>query len=417
MKIFFLLVIILFTQTLQSQWILQSPPPGGNLYDVEFYNRYTGWAVGDGGRILKTTNSGTNWNLVPNPATNKPLSSIHIVDSNICYVVGWFETIIKTTDAGASWIIIRNGEWGFGSSYDGVFFIDENTGWIGGTGQKILKTTNGGETIITHPLFMGEINEIFFKDVNTGLLTSSGVTTFKSTDGGLNWTLLSLPIGTRIPTFNKISVVDNKYCWLAGSDNRVFKSTDFGDSWDTVARAPVAQLTSSMRFATFINKDTGFLGGEAAYLYKSTNGGLNWVRENTGNYERAMFSMYMYNDSLAWIVGNSGKITHTTNGGQVFVGVSDDVTSSPNEFRLEQNYPNPFNPNTTINYHVPERSYVAIKIFDIAGREKMLAVSEYKSAGDYSVNVDFSSLQLGIYFYLLYSGDRRMETKKMIYVK
>ncbi|HMQ70385.1 MAG TPA: YCF48-related protein, partial [Ignavibacteria bacterium] len=81
---------------LNAQWILQSSFTSSNLYDIEFYNRHTGWAVGDGGTILKTTNGGTNWLNIPNPAVGKPLSSIHIVDSNICYVVGWFETIIKT---------------------------------------------------------------------------------------------------------------------------------------------------------------------------------------------------------------------------------------------------------------------------------------------------------------------------------
>lgn len=133
-KLIFIL-LFLFMNNSYGQWILQSSFTNDNLYDVEFFNRYTGWSVGDGGKILKTTNGGTNWLDVPNPAVGKPLMGIHIVDSNICYVVGWFETIIKTTNGGSNWIEIRNGGFAFASSYEAVFFINENTAWIAGTGQ------------------------------------------------------------------------------------------------------------------------------------------------------------------------------------------------------------------------------------------------------------------------------------------
>ena len=44
-------------------------------------------------------------------------------------------------------------------------------------------------------------------------------------------------------------------------------------------------------------------------------------------------------------------------------------TIAPTGYNLYQNYPNPFNPKTTIEYEVPEKSFVTIKIYDILGRE------------------------------------------------
>jgi len=89
-------------------------------------------------------------------------------------------------------------------------------------------------------------------------------------------------------------------------------------------------------------------------------------------------------------------------------------------YELNQNYPNPFNPITTIRYQLPERSIVALKIFDILGREAATLVNEEKPAGSFEVQFNASGLTSGIYFYQLKAGDpstgsRQVysETKKM----
>ena len=59
--------------------------------------------------------------------------------------------------------------------------------------------------------------------------------------------------------------------------------------------------------------------------------------------------------------------------------------SIPLQYRLEQNYPNPFNPTTTIKFEIPVSSFVALKIFDITGKEVVTLVNEYKQNGSYQV--------------------------------
>jgi hypothetical protein len=95
-------------------------------------------------------------------------------------------------------------------------------------------------------------------------------------------------------------------------------------------------------------------------------------------------------------------------------------------YQLSQNYPNPFNPSTTIQYQIPEISFVTLKVYDVLGNEIATLVNEEKPAGNYEV--EFSAkggsasggnawnLPSGIYFYRLQTGTFA-ETKKMALIK
>jgi len=92
------------------------------------------------------------------------------------------------------------------------------------------------------------------------------------------------------------------------------------------------------------------------------------------------------------------------------------VVGTPTEFSLGQNYPNPFNPSTTINYSIPEFSFVTLKVYDVLGSEVATLVNEDKSVGSYEVEFDANELTSGIYFYKIQSGSF-VETKKMVLMK
>ena len=93
-----------------------------------------------------------------------------------------------------------------------------------------------------------------------------------------------------------------------------------------------------------------------------------------------------------------------------------DVGAIPTVYTLSQNYPNPFNPTTTINYKIPELSFVTLKVYDVLGSEVATIANEEKPAGNYDVEFDGSVLTSGIYFYRIQVGDYT-NTKKMILLK
>ena len=91
-------------------------------------------------------------------------------------------------------------------------------------------------------------------------------------------------------------------------------------------------------------------------------------------------------------------------------------TTLPASFDLSQNYPNPFNPSTTINYDLPVKSFVTLKVYDILGSEVATLVNENQDASHYSIKFDASKLSSGIYLYKLKAGDF-VQTRKMILMK
>jgi len=88
----------------------------------------------------------------------------------------------------------------------------------------------------------------------------------------------------------------------------------------------------------------------------------------------------------------------------------------PKTFDLKQNYPNPFNPETTIEFSLPEKSEVTLKIYNILGSEAVTLVNEQLIAGTYKYNWNATGFASGIYFYKISAG-KYIFTKKLILLK
>ena len=88
----------------------------------------------------------------------------------------------------------------------------------------------------------------------------------------------------------------------------------------------------------------------------------------------------------------------------------------PTQYTLMQNYPNPFNPTTTIEYTLPQRASVEIKVLDVLGREVGTLVNEEKPSGVYSLQWNADGAASGVYFYRLKVGGF-VETKKMLLLR
>ena len=93
----------------------------------------------------------------------------------------------------------------------------------------------------------------------------------------------------------------------------------------------------------------------------------------------------------------------------------------PQEFTLLQNYPNPFNPETTIEYMVPERERIVIKIYNLMGKEVRILVDEQNQPGHYRIIWDGRDEQgekvaSGVFIYRMRAG-QFVSMKKLVLMR
>jgi len=88
----------------------------------------------------------------------------------------------------------------------------------------------------------------------------------------------------------------------------------------------------------------------------------------------------------------------------------------PTQVTLLQNFPNPFNPSTTIEYVLPQVSFVSLNIYDMLGRILGTPVHSVQQQGKHSIQFDASTFPSGTYVYRLQTH-KQTEIRKMIVVK
>ncbi|MBN2029647.1 T9SS type A sorting domain-containing protein [bacterium] len=104
-------------------------------------------------------------------------------------------------------------------------------------------------------------------------------------------------------------------------------------------------------------------------------------------------------------------------GGNNYVSAVDEANPEMiHSYKLYQNYPNPFNPSTSIDYQLPAKVFVTLKIFDILGNEVETLVNGSQDAGNHSVQFNASDLPSGVYYYRLETG-MNQETRKLLLLK
>ena len=192
--ILLLLILILTLNVLYSQggWQFQNPNPTGNLLNsVHFANAFTGYAVGMYGTLIKTIDAGNSWTLL-NTGHNgvyDNLSFVFFTNVNTGYISGGGGAtgtglILKTVNGGLNWTQVNPGP---NAPINGIFFVNDLTGFAAGSYGKIFKTVNAGDNLSTQTLTGSHLGPIFFVNVNVGYVSGNDSAFFKTTNSGVSW--------------------------------------------------------------------------------------------------------------------------------------------------------------------------------------------------------------------------------------
>jgi gliding motility-associated-like protein len=141
-----------------TDWRFSNPRPFGfTVLDVEFGDNNKVIAVGTDGGIARSTDGGATWTYGAFTFTGPTgvlargsFQDVHFVSPTVAYAVGSAGCMAKTTDGGATWSFVQTPLFNRQRNINSVWFINENTGYIGGQHNtpdslpKLYFTTNGG---------------------------------------------------------------------------------------------------------------------------------------------------------------------------------------------------------------------------------------------------------------------------------
>lgn len=425
---------------------------GYTFLSITLVDTGTGYAAGSNGIVYKTVNKGASW---------FPISKYHVDGFSSIYFynnkLGWAwgnSVLLKTADGGTNWKKIDPG---FYVSPNKIQFIDEKNGWAAETykyssSSKIIYTSNSGETWKT--IYTGSVFDFQMINKTKGFLAGGGL--YKTTDGGENWSLIEYADIHFLKVFfkddkNGLAIGynrNNSYLTLAK------KTTDGGETWVSCqnsingypynsynCKTAIKVLINGYLLYTtfdmgdtwtisnynfyidqntpvfFVDDRTGYYVNYNGVLYKTENGGIDWVmNQQLPNRGSGYSSIYFTDINNGWIAGYGATILATKNGGGI---VSDDDKKENgvvNNYLLKQNYPNPFNPSTKIEYCLPTESHIKLSVYDAMGRLVKDLFNGTQQAGRHTHVFEPSGIASGIYFCKL-EYPYNSQIIKMVFIK
>lgn len=306
--------------------------PEPNLYgmsNIDFISQSTGFAAGTN-TIKKTTDSGSSWiSRYDNP--DYTLSYVDCLSDNDIFVSGNNGSFFKSTNGGNNWSC--NARYFSTNNFNDVRYIGRDTILIAGDSGKVYRTSNKGINWSTINTPTGNnLNRLLFINSTTGFVTGDSSTILKTTNAGISWIIkhtgvFGLMKDMSNADINNIFAVGFYYVGITYYP--IFlKSTDCGETWSN-ASSPISSLLLSVKF---LNSQTGFLGSFAPNIYKSTDGGNNWVQKTMNESGSGIRDIYFIDGGTGFICTQEKYIHRTTDYGETWVAYPPLQTRTLNRF-------------------------------------------------------------------------------------
>lgn len=380
-KIYYFLLIMVIANLTYSQvrWTWQNPlPQGADMFAVIALSPNRAIITGSGGTIMRTEDSGMNWNIQRLPHVDWIRKYSFISEYEGWIIGNWrditalnnISKVFKTNDGCITWqeISIYTDIDFSNYGFDDIEFIDHQKGFLLANTRyarppeelqnypgRVYKTNDGGlHWVQVNIGISGDYNQIFFLDsLNGFLLTQDSYSPsyfedaklHKTNDGGNTWTTLPGQ------GYGKIYFINEQVGW-AGN----YKTTDGGETWlyqqfnfpslentidkiwfaDSLIGYAISYLTilktqdggnswaiqmetrnGLLQDIQFYNSQIGYTCGYGGTVYRTNDGGGNWIRYGEG-ITKNLSDVDFIDEEMGWVVGGFGTILHTKNGGNLW---------------------------------------------------------------------------------------------------
>lgn len=306
-----------------STWDEVNSGTGNALYSVSFApGNKTGWIVGQGGVIQKTTDGGKTWTAQGGniwmsdecretkgdpDATDEsdkcplaPLFAVSTVDESTAVAIGDRSTLVRTTDGGTTWNVStlrpivapsedmdENAGIAFEDPvlYD-VQFLDAQNGFVVGEFGKILKTTDGGATwhdkqgslvgeeyfdIMELPTFF----DVDFRSPTEGYVVGLEGRVARTSDGGETWEWVEHGVKEYDAPFYSVDLLPGGAIWAVGGSGQAVFSPVGGE----LGKGELGtRVTNWIRDVEFLDDNVGWMVGGFGFIMNTTDGGKTWFR-------------------------------------------------------------------------------------------------------------------------------------------
>jgi photosystem II stability/assembly factor-like uncharacterized protein len=285
-------------------WSAQSSGTTSYLSKVSFVDQNHGWAVGENGTIVATSDGGATWSAQASGTTDV-LAGLSFVDQSHGWAVGGSGTIggvgrvVATSDGGATW---RTQSSGTSAFLEGVSFVDPTHGWAVGDGGTIVATSDGGATWRAQS--SGTTSNLFsvsFVDPTHGWAVGDDGTIVATSDGGANWRAQTSGTTNQL---SGVSFVDSNHGWVvenAGGIAPILATSDGGVTWGEESS------TTDMFGLSFVDQSHGWAVGFGGTILATSDGGASWSPQTSGTANR-LNGVSFVDQNHGWAVGEGGTI-------------------------------------------------------------------------------------------------------------
>lgn len=329
--------VFLFTHSSAQRLSPQTSATDVRLRGVSAVDANVGWASGEKGTYLRTTDGGRTWRAKTVPgAQDLDFRDIEAFDENTAYVLsagqGERSQIYKTIDGGQSWVMqYRSNQ--AQAFFDAIAFWDRNHGLalsdpVDGR-FLIVATTDGGATWSAMPregmppalegegafaasgtclIVQGKSNAWF------GTGGPNGARVFRTSDGGKTWQVAIAPLahGKSAGIFS-LAFRDARHGMAVGGDyakeqeakGNVAITFDGGATWKTPDSAP-SGFRSGVVYARAKSKIVLVSAGPSGGDYSSDDG-RHW-RSMGGREGYDSLSIARKNAGIGWASGAHGRL-------------------------------------------------------------------------------------------------------------